>query len=126
MKSCVISLAAPVENMNRILNSNRLPGGGVAKIGRGQTKQRKHKRLSRVYCATNTTFEVKQIILNSYLFQNEILILLTILASFFLSLFLLTERKLRSIKRETKNEANVQSLWSKTHIKKNNFTTILQ
>ena len=39
MKSCVISLAAPVENMNRILNSNRLPGGGVAKIGRGQTNK---------------------------------------------------------------------------------------
>ena len=29
-------------------------GGGVAKIVRGQRKQRKHKRLSWVYCATNT------------------------------------------------------------------------
>ena len=42
MKSCIISPAGPVENMNRILSSNRLPGGGVAKIGRGQAKQRKH------------------------------------------------------------------------------------
>ena len=60
MKSCFISLAAPVENMNRILSANRLPGGGVAKIGRGQTKLKKYKRLSWVYCATNTTLEVKQ------------------------------------------------------------------
>ena len=42
MKSCFISLAAPVENMNRILSANQLPGGGVAKIGKGtdQTKKK--------------------------------------------------------------------------------------
>ena len=42
MKSCFISLAAPVENMNRILSANQLPGGGVTKIGKGtdQTKKK--------------------------------------------------------------------------------------
>ena len=29
-------------------------GGRVAKIGRGQTKRRKHKLQSWIYCATNT------------------------------------------------------------------------
>ena len=33
-----------MENMNRILSANQLPGGGVAKIGKGtdQTKKKKY------------------------------------------------------------------------------------
>ena len=40
--------------------------------------------------------------------------------------FFIDREEVKVHKKGKKNEANVQSSWSKTHIKKKNFTTILQ